>query len=122
MHGSSPSNGVLYTGSFALPDPANVQAIAFATNGAPSQPVSRTINRLPTSAIGPNHLRIVSRSPSVVSLILRGTANRRYVLERSTDLRTWTAIASTIAPLDGLARMKDTSAPASQAFYRAIEK
>lgn len=70
-------------------------------------------------AVGPNHLLITSRDPSGVSLILRGTANRRYVLERSTDLRTWTSITSALAPLDGVARMKDPRPPAGQAFYRA---
>lgn len=75
---------------------------------------------MPSNAVGPNHLRIVSRDASGVSLILRGTANRRYVLERSIDLRIWTPIASTIAPFDGVARMKDTSPPNGQSFYRAV--
>ena len=84
--------------------------------------MARTIQCLPTSAVGSNHLRIVSHDAGAVSLILRGTANRRYVLERSTNLGTWTPITSTIAPLDGVARMKDISPPSGQAFYRAVEK
>lgn len=115
-----PLGGFLYAGPFHLPDIAHVQAIAVGTNGSFSQITYRSILRFPADFVAANHLAIALRDASGVSFILRGTANYRYVLERSTDMFHWTPIFSTIAPLDGVARMKDSNPPAGQAFYRAV--
>ena len=117
-----PLGGFLYAGPFDLPDIAFLQAIAVGTNGNVSQTAYRSILRFPAEFVAPNHLAIVLRDASAVSFIMRGTANRRYVLERSMNLGTWMPITSTIAPQDGVARMKDSNPPTGQAFYRAVEK
>lgn len=115
-----PLGGFPYVGPFDLPDIAFLQATAVGTNGNVSQTAYRSILRFPANFVAPNRLAMALRDADAVSFILRGTANRRYVLERSTDLFHWVPIASTIAPLDGVARMKDTSPPSGQAFYRAV--
>lgn len=117
-----PLGEFLYARPVDLPDIAALQAIAVGTNGSASQIAYRSILRFPAGFVAPNHLAMALRDADAVSFILHGTANRRYVLERSTDLFHWTPISSTIAPLDGVARMKDSNLPTGQAFYRGVQE
>ena len=78
-----------------------------------------TPRRLPEGILGPIKNKPVQLADgALLSPSSSEDAGWRVHLERSTDLRTWIPIASTIAPLDGVARMKDTRPPFGQAFYR----
>jgi hypothetical protein len=62
----------------------------------------------------------ISVSQNGVSLILWGTPGKRYVLQRSPDLATWTRIADLLAPVNGSVMLNDPNPPQDKAFYRIV--
>jgi hypothetical protein len=120
LDGASPTNGALYTGPFQLTQSGPLRAIAYSTNGTPSEELSTTVQILPAGSVPLNHVRLVSVNGSRVLLVARGEPGRRCVLQRSTDLATWLPIASAVTAADGTAQLRDAAPSSSGAFYRVM--
>jgi hypothetical protein len=89
LDGSKPTtNSLLYTGPFTLLDSATVSASSFRTG---------YVNSVTTSAlfmVEPLHFVAEELTNNVFRLTFSGTAGGNYVLEATTNLVTWTPIAT----------------------------
>jgi hypothetical protein len=54
----------------------------------------------------------------VVDLTFRGIPGRSYLIQRSTNLTTWTTLATVTAAADGKIRFTDTTPPQPSGYYR----
>jgi hypothetical protein len=54
----------------------------------------------------------------VVDLTFRGIPGRSYTIQRSTNLTTWTTLATVTAAVDGKIRFTDTTPPQPSGYYR----
>lgn len=87
---------------FVLDTNHGLRAYEIVRNSAPSAP---TLSK-PVLASG------------VFSFQLTGTAGKEYVVQRSSDLRTWTDLRT----VTGTATLSDPNAPGAAAFYRALAR
>jgi hypothetical protein len=57
----------------------------------------------------------------VVDLVFQGIPGRTYVIQRSANLTTWTALSSVTAAADGKINYTDANPLPSSGFYRTQE-
>lgn len=54
----------------------------------------------------------------VANIQFRATTNWLYVLERTTNFQTWSAVSAAVTGVSGTMQLQDTNPPAANAFYR----
>ena len=71
-------------------------------------------------ANAPQNSLMIARTPNGFLLRFAGDPGGGCQLQRSSDLKTWSVLATLVVPLDGLLEYEDRNVPAGVAFYRIV--
>lgn len=67
-----------------------------------------------------NQVSLVATPGGGYQIRFAGVPGSTYQVQRSTDLNTWTTLATVVAPLHGIIEYEDAAPPQPAAFYRTI--
>ena len=117
LDGSSPTtNSFLYAGAFLLANNATVSASAYETNYVNSIAASAFFSVIPLQFIS------VNTSDGTFQLRFVGSIGSNYVLQASTDLSSWTPIATNAATTNVLFFVDPNASNYPSRFYRMLQQ
>ena len=120
---SAQGGSVSLTGTLNYtPDPSFTGTDSFdielTTSGGGTLRTTVTVTVTTAAATGQNQTELKLRDGKV-DLTFRGIPGRTYVIQRSTNLATWTTLATVTATADGRITFTDPSPPQPSGYYRA---
>ncbi|MCX6874841.1 MAG: Ig-like domain-containing protein [Verrucomicrobia bacterium] len=80
--------------------------------------ITITVTAVPGTGAAGQNLTDISLHDGIAEMIFRGIPGRRHTIQRSTDMATWSDLATVVAGPDGKIPYTDPAPPPTQGYYR----